>query len=193
MCWLIQSHWHELNLDRRQTFHKLKVIPLYCTAHPLLRIIIGTSKMVAVLPTSAKRTNKGYFCRAKAFIHNNDATDRLKASWKTRKWKKCAWSRSLQWFFTSRPLSCGIIKMSWLRLWIMGAVKLVGQLYGSPTALTSQYVAWHRYCTCCSNSESGETNISGINKTHRSTRTTRGRPVFDVNTTFAAEFTFCCL
>ena len=75
----------------------------------------------------------------------------------------------------------------------MGAVKPVGQLYGSPTALTSQYVAWHRYCTRCLNSESGGTNISGINKTQRSTRTTRGRPVVNVNTTFAAEFTFCCL
>ena len=46
---------------------------------------------------------------------------------------------------------------------------------------------------CCSKSESGETIISGTNKTHRSTRTTRGRPVFDVNTKFAAEFTFCCV
>jgi len=37
--------------------------------------------MAAVLPTSAKRTNKGRFCRAKAFIRNNYATDRLKACW----------------------------------------------------------------------------------------------------------------
>ena len=29
----------------------------------------------------------------------------------------------------------------------MGAVKPVGQLYGSPTALTSQYLTWDRYCT----------------------------------------------
>ena len=29
----------------------------------------------------------------------------------------------------------------------MGAVKPVGQLYGSPTALTSQYLAWDRYFT----------------------------------------------
>ena len=29
----------------------------------------------------------------------------------------------------------------------MGAVKRVGQLYGSPTALTSQYLAWDHYCT----------------------------------------------
>ena len=40
-----------------------------------------------------------------------------------------------------------VIKMYWLRLWIMGAVKPVGQLYGSPTALTSRYLAWDRYCT----------------------------------------------
>ena len=29
----------------------------------------------------------------------------------------------------------------------MGAVKPVGQLDGSPTALTSQCLAWDRYCT----------------------------------------------
>ena len=37
--------------------------------------------MAAVLPTSAKRTSKGRFCRAKAFIRNNNAVDRLTASW----------------------------------------------------------------------------------------------------------------
>ena len=37
--------------------------------------------MAAVLPTSAKRTNKGRFCRAKAFIRNYNARDRLIASW----------------------------------------------------------------------------------------------------------------
>ena len=37
--------------------------------------------MAAVRPTSAKRTNKGLFCRAKAIIHNNNATYRLTASW----------------------------------------------------------------------------------------------------------------
>ena len=56
------------------------------------------------------------------------------------------WSRTVQWFFTSLPSSCGIVKMSWLRLWIMGPVKPVGQLYGSPTALTSQFLVRDRYC-----------------------------------------------
>ena len=37
--------------------------------------------MAAVLPTSAKRTKKGRFCRAKAFIRTNNAADRLTASW----------------------------------------------------------------------------------------------------------------
>ena len=42
---------------------------------------IATFKMVAVLPTSTKRTKKGRFCRTKAFVCNNNAADRLKASW----------------------------------------------------------------------------------------------------------------
>ena len=37
--------------------------------------------MAAVLPTSAKRINKGRFCRAKASIRSNNAADRLTASW----------------------------------------------------------------------------------------------------------------
>ena len=37
--------------------------------------------MAAVLPTIAKRTNKGRFCRAKAFIRNNNAADWLTTSW----------------------------------------------------------------------------------------------------------------
>ena len=69
----------------------------------------------------------------------------------------------------------------------MGAVKPVGHLYGSATAPRLGSLLY----LCCSNSESGETNISGKNKTHRSTRTMQGRPVFDVK--FAAEFTFCCV
>ena len=41
-------------------------------------------------------------------------------------------------------------------------------------------------CICCSNSECGETNLCRTNKTHRSSGTTRGRPMFDVNSKFAA-------
>ena len=39
--------------------------------------------MAAVLSTSAKRTKKGRFCRAKAFIRNNNNADRLTAFWFT--------------------------------------------------------------------------------------------------------------
>ncbi|XP_022808445.1 uncharacterized protein LOC111345433 [Stylophora pistillata] len=39
---------------------------------------------------------------------------------------------------------------------------------------------------CCSIYECGETNIGRTNKTHRSTGTTRGRPIFNVNTKLAA-------
>ena len=157
---------------------------------------IATSKMAAVLPTSAKRTNKGRFCRAKAFIRNCNSADQLTTSWfaiekeenerNVRDPEVCSGL-----IFTSRRSSCGIIKLSWLRLWIMGAVKPVGQLskcINEPLSGLGSLLY-----ICFSNSESGETNISGTNKTHRSTRTTRGRPVFDVNTKFAAELTFCCV
>ena len=42
---------------------------------------IATSEMAAVLLARAKRTNKDSFRRAKAFIRNNNASDRLTASW----------------------------------------------------------------------------------------------------------------
>ena len=67
----------------------------------------------------------------------------------------------------------------------MGAVKPVGQLskcINEPLSGLESLLY-----VCFSNSESGETNISGTNKTDRNTRTTRGRPVFDVNTKFAAD------
>ena len=37
--------------------------------------------LAASLSASAKRTNKGRFCRAKAFLRNNNAADRLTAFW----------------------------------------------------------------------------------------------------------------
>ena len=37
--------------------------------------------MTAILLSSAKRTNKGRFCRAKAFICHNNVADRPAASW----------------------------------------------------------------------------------------------------------------
>ena len=84
--------------------------------------------------------------------------------------------------------------MSWLMLWIMGAVKSLGQALRLSNYINEPVSGLGSLLyICCSNSESGETNISGTNKTLRSTRTTRGRPVFDVNTKFAAEFTFCCV
>ena len=44
------------------------MIPSFCTTQPFLRItLIATCKMAAVLPASVKRTEKGRFCRAKAF------------------------------------------------------------------------------------------------------------------------------
>ena len=82
----------------------------------------------------------------------------------------------------------------------MGAVKPVGQLYGSPTALTSQYLAWDRYCTYVVQTLRVERRIfleqiicSRYMKNHTVAPEPRGG-VFDVNTKFVSElFTFCCV
>ena len=74
----------------------------------------------------------------------------------------------------------------------MAAVKPVGQLYGSPTALTSQYLAWDLYCTYVVQTPSVERRIC-LEQIRPITapEPRQGVPVFDVNTKFAAEFTFC--
>ena len=53
---------------------------LFCTVYPVLRIILLHPRW-RVLPASVKRTNKDRFCKAKAFIRNNNAGDRQTASW----------------------------------------------------------------------------------------------------------------
>ena len=149
--------------------------------------------MAAVLLRSAKRTNKGRFCRAKDFIRHNNVADRPTAS-------RCAIKKQENERNVRDPEVCSgfslrgrrvveFIEKYWLRLWIMGAV---GQLYCTPTALTSQYLAWDHYCTYVVQTPRVESqiSISGTNKIHRSTRITQGRPV---NTRSATEFTCCCV
>ena len=84
--------------------------------------------------------------------------------------------------------------MSWLRLCIIGAVKPVGQLYGSPTALTSQYLALDRYSTYVVQTPRVERRIFLEQiRPIVAPEPREKRPVFDVNMKFAAEFTFCCV
>ena len=107
---------------------------------------IATSKMAAIIPASAKRTNKRRFCRANSFIRNKNAADRLTASWsvieKQGNEKKKMRDAEVCGGFSlcGRRVVELNLKMSWLRLW-MGAAKPVGQLHGSPTALTRQCLA----------------------------------------------------
>ena len=88
--------------------------------------------MAAVLPTRTKRTNKDRFCRAKAFIRNNNSADRLTAYWfaieKQENERNVRDPEVCSGFSLCGRRDCGIIKMSWPRLWIKGVVKPVGQL-----------------------------------------------------------------
>ncbi|CAH3189321.1 unnamed protein product, partial [Porites evermanni] len=108
--------------------------------------------VAAVLPTSAKRINKGRFYRDKAFIRNNNAADRLTAS-----------GFAIEKQENERnALDFGGCEACWTALRLSNCTNEPVSGLGS-----LQHI-------CCSDSESGETIISGTNKTHRSTRTARG-------------------
>ena len=112
--------------------------------------------MAAVLPVGAKRTNKGRFSRAKAFIRNNNAADRLPGSWSAIEKQENEKNVRDPEVRGRRVVELNVLPA---RLW-MGAVKPVGQLYGSPAALTSQYLAWDRYSAYVVQTPSMERRIS---------------------------------
>ena len=137
---------------------------------------IATSKMAAVLPTSGKRTNKGRFCRAKAFIGNNNAADRLTASWFAI--EKQENERNVR-----DPEVCSgfslrgrrVVELNVLGEALDGGCEACGTALRLSNCINEPVSGLGSLLyICCSNSESGETIISGTNKTHRSTRTTRG-------------------
>ena len=142
----------------------IKVIPLFCTAQTLLRIILRHPRWRRFFPLARKEQTRDAFAELKlsfAIIMPQIGWQLAGLLSETRKWKKCAWSRSVQWFFTSRPST---------------ALRLFNCINEPVSGLGSQLYI------CCSNSGCGETNIYGTNKTHRGTRTTRERLIFDVNT-----------
>ena len=132
---------------------------------------IATFNMAAVFSASAKRTNKGHFRRAKAFIRNNNAADRLTAS-------LSAIEKQENEKNVRDPEVCSGFSLPG-RLNVLAEV-LDGGCEPCGTALrlsncineTVSGLGSLLYM-CCSNSECGETNICRTNNTHRSTGTTR--------------------
>ena len=122
--------------------------------------------MTAILPASAKRTDKGRFCRAQAFIRNTNAEDRLTASWfdieKQEKGKKIEHVRD--------PEVCSGFSLRGRQVveLIVLAEALDGGFEACGTALRlSNYIneKVSGLGLCCSNCEWGETNICWTNKT----------------------------
>ena len=110
-----------------------KVSPLFCTAHPLLRITLRHRRWRWFFPLARKQQTKAAFAALKllfAIIMPPIGSGLLL---KNKKMKEMCVIPKSAVVFTSRASSCGIIKMSWLRLWIVRTVKPVGQLCGSPT------------------------------------------------------------
>ena len=122
--------------------------------------------MAAVLHASARRSNKGRFCRAEAFIRN---TNHLTASWSAI--KKQENEKNVR-----HPEVCSGVSLTGLRVVELNvlAEALDGGCEACGVALrlsdcikeTVSGLGSLLYI-CCSNSECGETNICRTNKTHR--------------------------
>ena len=165
---------------------------MFCTARPLLRItLIATYKMAAVLPAGLKRTDKGRFCRAKAFIRNKNATNRLTASWSALKKQENEKSvRDLE-VCSGFPLrGRRVVELNVLAEALDGGCEACGAALRLSDCIKETVTGLGSLLyICCSNSECGETNTCRTNKTRRSTGARR--PIFDVNTKLAAGlFTF---
>ena len=143
--------------------------------------------MEAVLPACVKRTDKSRFCRVKAFINNN-AANRLTASWSALKKQENEESvRDLE-VCSGFPLrGRRVVELNVLAEALDGGCEACGAVLRLSDCIKETVSGLGSLLyICCSNSECGETNICRTNKTHRSTGTTRGRPIFDVNTKVAA-------
>ena len=146
--------------------------------------------MAAVLLALA---NKGRFCGAKPFIRNNNAANRLTASWsgiEKEENEKNVPDPEVHSEFSLRGRR--VVELNVLAEALDGGCEACGAVLRLSDCIKETLSGLGSLLyICCSNSECGETNICRTNKTHRSTGTTRGRPIFDVNTKLAAGlFTF---
>ena len=146
--------------------------------------------MVAVLLALA---NKGRFCGAKPFIRNNNAANRLTASWsgiEKEENEKNVPDPEVHSEFSLRGRR--VVELNVLAEALDGGCEACGAVLRLSDCIKETLSGLGSLLyVCCSNSECGETNICRTNKTHRSTGTTRGRPTFDVNMKLAAGlFTF---
>ena len=146
--------------------------------------------MAAVLLALA---NKGRFCGAKPFIRNNNAANRLTASWsgiEKEENEKNVPDPEVHSEFSLRGRR--VVELNVLAEALDGGCEACGAVLRLSDYIKQTLSGLGSLLyVCCSNSECGETNICRTNKTHRSTGTTRGRPIFDVNTKLAAGlFTF---
>ena len=146
--------------------------------------------MAAVLLALA---NKGRFCGAKPFIRNNNAANRLTASWsriEKEENEKNVPDPEVHSEFSLRGRR--VVELNVLAEALDGGCEACGAVLRLSDCIKQTLSGLGSLLyVCCSNSECGETNICRTNKTHRSTGTTRGRPIFDVNTKLAAGlFTF---
>ena len=134
--------------------------------------------MAAVLLALA---NKGRLCGAKPFIRNNNAANRLTASCsgiEKEENEKNVPDPEVHSEFSLRGRR--VVELNVLAEALDGGCEACGAVLRLSDCIKETLSGLGSLLyVCCSNSECGETNICRTNKTHRSTGTTRGRPIFD--------------
>ena len=127
----------------------IKVISLFCTAHPLLRITLLHPRRRRFFPLARKEQTRAAFAELKllfAIIMPQIGWQQPVLLSKNKKMKEmCVIPKSAVVFHFAAVEE--LLKCPGWGFGLWGAVRPVGQLHGSPTALTSQYLSWDRYCT----------------------------------------------
>ena len=127
--------------------------------------------MAAVLLALA---NKGRFCGAKPFIRNNNAANRLTASWsriEKEENEKNVPDPEVHSEFSLRGRR--VVELNVLAEALDGGCEACGAVLRLSDCIKETLSGLGSLLyVCCSNSECGETNICRTNKTHRSTGTT---------------------
>ena len=169
----------------------LKVIPLFCTAQHVLRILNWkhwkTSRNLSKMASVRPRDKKGCYRRRK----ENERREELRFRFKRNAEEPSVIIESdgrqnneeKGFLLTGRRI---------VELGVLAKALDTGcQTCGNPLQLsncsqeTTSGLGSFLYITC-SNSDCGEINVCLTNKTHWASNNPRGRPIFDVNTKLAA-------
>ena len=176
-----------------QNRKRVKVNTWFCIAQPFLRITLRHPRWRRFFTLAREGQTRAAFAELKLLFENNNAANRLTASWSAI--KKQENEKNVRHLEVCSGVSLSglrVVELNVLAEALDGGCEACGVALRLSDCIKETVSGLGSLLyICCSNFECGETNICRTNKTHRRTGTTLGRPIFDVNTKLAAGlFTF---